>query len=105
MKLMYENLQKFNVLTNNRVPNDVNLSLVKSVDVDNNGGLWMVLGRNGHGKSTLIDIPKIAYYGKRNGFKKEDIANRMKAKGLQKLKFYCQNSARRVCAQVICYSK
>ncbi|WP_162306890.1 hybrid sensor histidine kinase/response regulator [Winogradskyella ouciana] len=36
-----EKLQKFNVFTNDRVPNDVNLTLVKSLDIDHNGGIWM----------------------------------------------------------------
>jgi DNA repair exonuclease SbcCD ATPase subunit len=58
---------------------------LQKLEIPDDGGLWMVLGKNGHGKSTLINIPQIAYYGKRNGFKKEEIANRMNKHGYLKM--------------------
>ncbi len=45
------------------------------------GGLWMVLGKNGHGKSFVVNLPKILYYGRLDGFKKEEIANRLNRHG------------------------
>ena len=50
---------------------------LQKLELDENGGLWMVLGRNGNGKSFTIGLPKILYYGKLDKFKKEDIANRL----------------------------
>ncbi|MDT0555194.1 hybrid sensor histidine kinase/response regulator transcription factor [Patiriisocius hiemis] len=60
-----EKLQKFNELTNDRVPNDVNLSLVKSVDIDDNGGLWM--GTHNYG---IINVDST-----KNRFKTYDTEN------------------------------
>jgi len=41
----------------------------------------MVLGKNGHGKSFFVNLPKILYYGKLDRFKKDEIANRMNKHG------------------------
>jgi len=54
---------------------------LQKIELDKKGGLWMVLGKNGVGKSTLINMPKIAYYGRVEGFKKEEIANRLNRHG------------------------
>jgi DNA repair exonuclease SbcCD ATPase subunit len=54
---------------------------LQRIDLDEEGGLWMVLGKNGFGKSSLLELPKIAYYGKLDGFKKEEIANRLNRHG------------------------
>lgn len=51
------------------------------IDFSDKGALWMVLGKNGNGKSTLLDLPKILYYGKLDKFKKDDIANRLNRHG------------------------
>lgn len=53
----------------------------QTVELPDAGGLWMVLGKNGHGKSFFINIPKVLYYGKLDRFKKDDIANRMNKHG------------------------
>jgi len=45
------------------------------------GGLWMVLGKNGNGKSFVVNLPKILYYGRLDKFKKDDIANRLNKHG------------------------
>lgn len=52
---------------------------LQKLNFSTEGGLWMVLGRNGAGKSFLVNLPKILYYGKLEKFKKENIANRMNA--------------------------
>lgn len=49
------------------------------------GGLWMVLGKNGNGKSFFVNLPKIAYYGRLEKFKKDEIANRLNRHGYIKL--------------------
>ncbi len=54
---------------------------LQRIDFDDNGGLWMVLGKNGNGKSSLLELPKILYYGKLDGFKKDEIANRLNRHG------------------------
>ena len=54
---------------------------LQKIDFTDKGALWMVLGKNGNGKSTLLDIPKILYYGKLDKFKKDDIANRLNRHG------------------------
>jgi len=54
---------------------------MQSVEFGNVGGLYMVLGKNGNGKSTFLNLPKILYYGKLDKFKKEDIANRINKHG------------------------
>jgi len=45
------------------------------------GGLWMVTGKNGNGKSFFVNLPKILYYGRLDKFKKDDIANRLNKHG------------------------
>jgi DNA repair exonuclease SbcCD ATPase subunit len=54
---------------------------LQSVEFAESGGLWMVLGKNGHGKSFFVNLPKILYYGKLDKFKKDEIANRMNKHG------------------------
>jgi DNA repair exonuclease SbcCD ATPase subunit len=56
-------------------------NVMQSVEFGNVGGLYMVLGKNGNGKSTFLNLPKILYYGKLDKFKKEDIANRINKHG------------------------
>ena len=57
---------------------------MQELEFSEDGGLWMVLGKNGHGKSFLVNLPKILYYGKLDKFKKEDIANRLNKHGFIK---------------------
>src|SRR6056297_2594957 len=54
---------------------------LQTVDLPDSGGLWMVLGKNGNGKSFFVNLPKILYYGKLDRFKKDEIANRMNRHG------------------------
>jgi len=54
---------------------------IQSIDLPDDGGLWMVLGKNGNGKSFFVNLPKILYYGRLDRFKKDEIANRMNKHG------------------------
>ena len=54
---------------------------LQTIELPNDGGLWMVLGKNGNGKSFLVNIPKVLYYGKLDKFKKDEIANRLNKHG------------------------
>lgn len=54
---------------------------IQRIEFPDQGGLWMLLGKNGNGKSTLLELPKILYYGRLNDVKKEDIANRLNKHG------------------------
>jgi len=54
---------------------------LQKLELSDEGGLWMVLGKNGHGKSFVVNLPKILYYGKLDGFLKEEIANRLNKHG------------------------
>lgn len=54
---------------------------LQKVEFSDEGGLWMVLGKNGHGKSFFVNLPKVLYYGKLDKFKKDEIANRMNKHG------------------------
>ena len=54
---------------------------LQSVELPDEGGLWMVLGKNGNGKSFFVNLPKILYYGKLDRFKKDEIANRLNKHG------------------------
>jgi len=54
---------------------------LQEINLPDTGGLWMVLGKNGNGKSFFVNIPKILYYGKLDRFKKDEMANRMNKHG------------------------
>ena len=54
---------------------------LQKLEFSEEGGLWMVLGKNGNGKSFVVNLPKILYYGRLDGFKKEEIANRLNHHG------------------------
>jgi DNA repair exonuclease SbcCD ATPase subunit len=54
---------------------------LQTLDFPDEGGLWMVLGKNGNGKSFFVNLPKILYYGKLEKFKKDEIANRLNKHG------------------------
>jgi DNA repair exonuclease SbcCD ATPase subunit len=54
---------------------------LQELEFSDEGGLWMVLGKNGNGKSFVVNLPKILYYGRLDKFKKDDIANRLNKHG------------------------
>jgi DNA repair exonuclease SbcCD ATPase subunit len=54
---------------------------LQKLELSDSGGLWMVLGKNGNGKSFVVNLPKILYYGRLDGFKKDEMANRLNKHG------------------------
>ena len=54
---------------------------LQTLELPDDGGLWMVIGKNGNGKSFFVNLPKILYYGKLDKFKKDEIANRLNRHG------------------------
>jgi len=54
---------------------------LQELEFSDEGGLWMILAPNGHGKSFVVNMPKIMYYGRLDKFKKDDIANRLNRHG------------------------
>ena len=58
---------------------------LQSIELPDAGGLWMVLGKVGSGKSFFVNIPKIGIYGKLDKFKKDEVANRMNKHGYIKM--------------------
>jgi len=54
---------------------------LQKIDFDPDGALYQVVGKNGVGKSSFVDLPKILYYGKLDRVKKEDISNRINKYG------------------------
>ena len=54
---------------------------LQTLELPDEGGLWMVVGKNGNGKSFFVNLPKILYYGKLDRFKKDEIANRLNKHG------------------------
>ena len=47
-----------------------------NIDLMDKGGLWLVYGKNGHGKSFLLNVSNALFYGKIGKLSKENIANR-----------------------------
>lgn len=58
---------------------------LQKIELLDEGGLWMILGKVGNGKTALLELPKLAYYGKLDRFKKDEIANRLNKRGYIKL--------------------
>ncbi len=54
---------------------------LQTIEFSPDGALWAISGSNGVGKSTLISLPKILYYGRLDHFKKDEIANRINNRG------------------------
>ncbi len=54
---------------------------LQRIDFSDKGALWVITGANGSGKTSLIDLPKILFYGRLDKFKKDDIANRLNRHG------------------------
>lgn len=54
---------------------------IQTIEFPEEGALWMVTGQNGSGKTTVVSLPKILYYGRLDHFKKDDLANRINKHG------------------------
>ena len=54
---------------------------IQSLNFSDDGELWQLYGRVGHGKSTILSLPILAFYGKLKDTKVGDIANRVNKSG------------------------
>jgi DNA repair exonuclease SbcCD ATPase subunit len=54
---------------------------IQRIDFSKEGSMWMLTSANGFGKSFLVSMPKILFYGRLEKFKKDDIANRLNKHG------------------------
>ena len=58
---------------------------IQTLTFSDNGELWQLYGRVGHGKSTILSLPILAFYGKSKDVKVGDIANRINKSGWIKI--------------------
>lgn len=58
---------------------------IQTLNFSDNGELWQLYGRVGHGKSTILSLPILAFYGKTKDIKVGDIANRINKSGWIKI--------------------
>jgi DNA repair exonuclease SbcCD ATPase subunit len=54
---------------------------IQRIDFHNEGALWQLYGRSGFGKSTILSLPTLAFYGKMPKVKLANIANRINKNG------------------------
>ena len=54
---------------------------IQTIDFANKGELWQLYGRVGYGKSTILSLPTLVFYGKLQNVKIGDIANRVNKNG------------------------
>lgn len=54
---------------------------IHNIDFTNTGLLYQLSGRSGMGKSTILNLPKLAFFGKIDKVNKNDIANRINKNG------------------------
>jgi DNA repair exonuclease SbcCD ATPase subunit len=60
---------------------------IQSLSFDENTGLYLVVGENGAGKSTISDVITFGLYGKLDGKKLKDIPNRINGNAWVKITF------------------
>ena len=58
---------------------------IQTLNFSDEGELWQLYGRVGHGKSTILSLPILAFYGKSKDIKVGDIANRINKSGWIKI--------------------
>lgn len=58
---------------------------IHRLDFSDEGILYQISGRSGMGKSTILNLPKLAFYGKIDKVNKNDIANRINKNGWIKI--------------------
>ena len=54
---------------------------IQKIEFKNEGCLWQLYGRSGYGKSTILSLPALAFYGKIPKVKIGNIANRINKNG------------------------
>lgn len=64
---------------------------IQTLNFSDNGELWQLYGRVGHGKSTILSLPILAFYGKTKDIKVGDIANRINKSGWIKIEVENKN--------------
>lgn len=64
---------------------------IQTLNFSNNGEVWQLYGRVGHGKSTILSLPTLAFYGKIKDTKVGDIANRINKNGWIKIDVQVNN--------------
>lgn len=64
---------------------------IQTLTFSDNGELWQLYGRVGHGKSTILSLPILAFYGKTKDIKVGDIANRINKSGWIKIEVENKN--------------
>lgn len=58
---------------------------IQELQLDNEGALWMILGKNGSGKSFILNLSKAIFFGKIDKLKKDEISNRFNKHGWGKI--------------------
>lgn len=58
---------------------------IHRLDFSDDGILYQISGRSGMGKSTILNLPKLGFYGKIDKVNKNDIANRINKNGWVKI--------------------
>lgn len=58
---------------------------IQELQLDSNGALWMLLGKNGSGKSFILNLTKAIFFGKIDKLKKDEISNRFNKHGWGKI--------------------
>lgn len=61
---------------------------IQSISFDNNSNLYLVVGENGAGKSSISDVITFGLYGKLDGKKLKDIPNRINGSAWVRITFF-----------------
>ena len=54
---------------------------VQTLDLSDGGKLWQVAGRSGAGKSVIMSLPKLLFFGRTDGVSTNSVANRINKNG------------------------
>ena len=54
---------------------------VQTLDLSDGGKLWQVAGRSGAGKSVIMSLPKLLFFGRTDGVSANSVANRINKNG------------------------
>lgn len=65
---------------------------IQTLNFSNDGELWQLYGKVGHGKSTILSLPTLVFYGKLKDTKIGEIANRVNKHGWIKCECVSNNN-------------